>query len=382
MIQKFNEKINRKNTSTLKWDNQVNVDCLPFWIADSDYKTYDSVIEELKETSLVGAFGYNAVPKRFSEAVSLWYKKRYNSNVPADAVLPSTGVLLIIRILLDVLTKENDGVIIQTPVYHCFHQMINNMNRKIIENKLIKDNDTYYINYEDLENKFKEGHKVLIFCTPHNPVGRVWSKEEIEKVVLLAKKYNVFVIGDEIHSDLNMGIRKFISINEFMDVYENIAICNAPSKTFNLAGLYTSYAIIYSKELQEKFTKQVKRDEINRPTVFGYRALIKAYEEGDAWVDAQNEHLKNNYMYLKEYLNKELPKCVVTKLEGTYLVWLDLSYTNLSTAELLEKCGMAGVTCSGGVQFCKDYESYLRFNIACPLDQLKEGLERLVRALK
>ena len=139
MIQKFNEKINRKNTSTLKWDNQVNVDCLPFWIADSDYKTYDSVIEELKETSLVGAFGYNAVPKRFSEAVSLWYKKRYNSNVPADAVLPSTGVLLIIRILLDVLTKENDGVIIQTPVYHCFHQMINNMNRKIIENKLIKN---------------------------------------------------------------------------------------------------------------------------------------------------------------------------------------------------------------------------------------------------
>lgn len=382
MIQKFNEKINRKNTSTLKWDNQVNVDCLPFWIADSDYKTYDGVIEELKETSLVGAFGYNAVPERFSKAVSLWYKKRYNSNVPADAVLPSTGVLLIIRILLDVLTKENDGVIIQTPVYHCFHQMINNMNRKIIENKLIKDNDTYYINYEDLENKFKEGHKVLIFCTPHNPVGRVWSKEEIEKVVLLAKKYNVFVIGDEIHSDLNMGIRKFISINEFMDVYENIAICNAPSKTFNLAGLYTSYAIIYSKELQEKFTKQVKRDEINRPTVFGYRATIKAYEEGDAWVDAQNEHLKNNYMYLKEYLNKELPKCVVTKLEGTYLVWLDLSYTNLSTAELLEKCGTAGVTCSGGVQFCKDYESYLRFNIACPFDQLKEGLERLVRALK
>lgn len=378
----FNQQINRKNTSTYKWDFQTDNNNLPFWIADSDYQTAPCVKEELKEVANFGVYGYNSVPDKFKEAICNWYKKRYNATIQNEWIIPTSGVILEIRILLEILTKENEGVILQTPVYHTFHHVINGMNRKIIENKLIKKDDTYIMDYDNLEQKFKEGYKVMILCSPHNPVGRIWTKEEIEQVILLAKKYNVFVIIDEIHSDLNMGIRKFTSGADFVDTYDNVAICNAPSKTFNLAGLHTAYIIIPKEDIRTKYNNQTDREFLNGPSVFGYQALISAYEQGDNWVDAQNEHLKKNYQYLKEYLNQELPELVVTKLEGTYLVWLDLSYINLSTEALLEKTNKAGITCSGGVAFCKDYESYLRFNIACPFNQLEEGLKRLVKAFK
>jgi cystathionine beta-lyase len=179
-----------------------------------------------------------------------------------------------------------------------------------------------------------------------------------------------------------MGKRKFTSGADFVDIYDNIAICNAPSKTFNLAGLHTAYIIIPKEEIRTKYNNQTDKEFLNGPSVFGYQALISAYENGDEWVDAQNEHIKNNYKYLKEILNNELPQSLVTNLEGTYLVWLDLSYTNLSTEELLDKCNKSGITCSGGVAFCKDYESYLRINIACPFEQLQEGLKRLIKAFK
>lgn len=381
MSSRFNEVVNRKLTGAIKWDKQKDGN-LPFWIADSDYATAPCVMDSLNEVAHHGVYGYNAIPDEFKEAIKTWYKKRYNSEVITDWIVPSTGVILEIRILLDIITKENEGVILQTPVYHTFHHVINEMNRKIIENKLIKADDTYKMDYDNLEDLFQQGYKTMILCSPHNPVGRIWSQEEIEKVIVLAKKYDAFVIIDEIHSDLNITDNKFTSGIDFVSMYDNIAVCNAPSKAFNLAGLCTSYIIIPKDELREKFNEQTRREFLNSPTVFGYKATIAAYNHGDSWIDEQNKHIKDNYNYLKEYLNKEFPKLVVTKLEGTYLVWLDLSFTNMSTEELLERCNEYGITCSGGVNFCHDYESYIRFNIACPFEQLKEGLERLVKAFK
>lgn len=378
----FNEKVNRKNTSTYKWDFQPNSESLPFSVADSDYKTAPCVLAELQKVVDFGVYGYNVIPDRFYNAIINWYKKRYDSNVLKEWIIPSTGVILEIRILLEVLTKEEDTIILQTPVYHTFHKLINAMNRKIVENKLIKDVDTYHINFDNLEKLFIEGHKVLILCSPHNPVGRIWDNEEIEKVISLAKKYNAFVIIDEIHSDLNVSNKKFTSGIDFVNEYDNIAVCNAPSKAFNLAGLSTSYIIIPKEDLRNSFVKQTEREFLSKPTVFGYTATIAAYEQGIDYINEQNKHLKNNYEYLKEFLNKELPNAIVTKLEGTYLVWLDLSYTHLTTEELMDKCNNAGITCNGGVSFCSDYESFIRFNIACPLSQLQEGLNRLVKALK
>lgn len=378
----FNKEVNRKNTSTYKWDLQSNDSNLPFWIADSDYQTAPAVLKELEKIVDHGVYGYNKVPEEFYDCIVSWYKNRYNSFINKEWIVPSTGVILEIRILLDIISEEGEGIILQTPVYHTFHQLINKMNRKIIENKLIKKNDTYYMDYNNLEKLFKEGNKIMILCSPHNPVGRVWTEEEINKVIALAKQYNVFVIIDEIHSDLNMGCNPFISGVNFIDQYDNLVVCNAPSKAFNLAGLCTSYIIIPNNKIRDSFNNKVDCECLNSPTVFGYGATIAAYNSGYEWINEQNEHIKNNYLYLKQFLNKELPNLVVTKLEGTYLVWLDLSYTNLSTEELLNKCNQAGITCSGGVQFCKDYESYLRFNIACPFNQLKEGLDRLVKAFK
>lgn len=378
----FNTKIDRKNTSTYKWDFQTDNNNLPFWIADSDYQTAPCVIDELKNIASFGVYGYNAVPDRFKEAICNWYAKRYNAQVEKEWIVPSTGVILEIRILLEFLTKEKEGIILQTPVYHTFHHLINGMNRTIIENKLLKKEDTYIMDYDNLEELFKQGYKTMILCSPHNPVGRVWTKEEVKQVIDLAKKYKVFVIVDEIHSDLNMGINQFVSAADFIKEYDNVCICNAPSKTFNLAGLHTSYIIIPNEDIRQKFNNQIDREFLNGPSVFGYQACIVAYEKGSEWVDAQNKHIKENYEYLKEILNKELTKAVVTRLEGTYLVWLDLSYTKLSTTELLDRCNKAGITCSGGVAFCKDYESYLRINIACPKEQLTEGLNILINAFK
>ena len=376
------KEVNRKKTGAIKWDYQANLDNIPFWIADSDYSSAPCVLEELQNVSKHGAYGYNGIPKEFNDVVVNWYDRRYDCKLNSDWIISSTGVILELRVLLDVLTEVGDGIILQTPVYHTFHHLINGMNRKIIENKLIKTNDTYVMDYDNLEELFQKGYKVLILCSPHNPVGRIWHYEEIERVVILAKKYNVFVVFDEIHSDLNITKRKFVSGGLFVNLYDNIAICNAPSKAFNLAGLHTSYIIIPNANLRKLYVERTDREFLNHPSVFGYRSMIAAYTNGEEWINAQNEHLLNNYNYLKAYLNKELPEVVVTSLEGTYLVWLDFSYTKLTTEELLAKCSNGGITCSGGVNFGSDYESYLRFNIACSFEQLQQGLELLVKALK
>jgi cystathionine beta-lyase len=378
----FNKEIIRLNTSTYKWDDQKSKECLPFWIADSDYQTAPCVLDALFDTSKIGAYGYNIIPDEFYNVIVNWYKKRYNTVVSKDWIVPTTGVILEIRMLIEMLTEIGDGVILQTPVYHTFHQVIKNLNRTIIENKLKRVDDTYYMDLEDLEMKFIAGHKVMILCSPHNPVGRIWKEDEIKKVLELAKRYNVFVIVDEIHSDLNITNNKFTSALDFANYYNNIAICNAPSKAFNLAGLHTAYIIIPHLTVKRLFEEFKQQEFQNSPSVFCYNAMIAAYTKGDEWIDAQNEHIKNNYNYLKSYLNKELPELVVTKLEGTYLVWLDLSFTNLTTKELLERASNAGITCTGGVNFCKDYDSFLRFNIACPMNQLQVGLTRLVKAFK
>lgn len=380
MKELFNQEI--KRIDTYKWDEQSSNECLPFWIADSDYPTAPCVLSSLSQTAKLGAFGYNLIPNEFYDSIACWYKKRYNTNLLKEWIVPTTGVILEIRMLIEILTKVGDGVILQTPVYHTFHHVVNNLERKIVENKLLRLNDTYCMNLDDLEKKFIEGHKIMILCSPHNPVGRIWSHEEIKEVLSLAKKYNVFVIIDEIHSDINITDNKFTSGLDFVDFYDNIAICNAPSKAFNLAGLHTAYIIIPNPTVKRLFQEFKENQFQNSPSVFGYNAMIAAYTKGDEWIDAQNEHIKNNYNYLKTYLNEHLPELIVTNLEGTYLVWLDLSFTKLTTEELLDKCNDAGITCSGGVGFCKDYESFLRLNIACPFNQLKAGLERLVKAFK
>lgn len=376
----FNELINRKDTNSVKWQKQKYSNALPFWVADSDYATSPLIKECLSEVALNSIFGYDVIPHSFNEAVSLWYK-RYNSNVNPNWVIAMTGVVLEIRVVLDILTNVGDGIILQTPVYHTFHKLIRGMKRNIIENKLIRKEDTYIMDLNNLEKLFKQGHKVLILCSPHNPVGRMWSEEELSKVACLAKKYNVYVISDEIHSDINITDRTFKSMIDFTEIHDHLFVCNAPSKAFNIAGLSTSYIIIPNDELKIKFEERVQRDALSHPDTFGINALITAYNKCEEYIYAQNKHILKNYLFLKEYLSNNLKQAVVTKLEATYLVWLDLSYLNMNACSLKELFDEAHITFSSGDGFCLDYGTFIRINIACPICQLKEGLERLVGAI-
>ena len=377
MSNDFNLKINRKNTYSVKWLKQKSSDFIPFWVADSDYNTTPEVIDRLTKIASNTVFGYTAIPDEFNNAIVNWYK-RYDSLVDSTWISPCTGVVLGIRIILDIITKENDGVILQTPVYHTFHHLINGMNRRIIENKLIRKDDTYVMDFNNLEKLFKEGHKVLILCSPHNPVGRLWTKEELEQVKNLALKYDADVISDEIHSDINITNRKFYSMINFDDIHHNLYVCNAPSKAFNIAGLSTSYLIIPDVSRKEQFDARVKRDCISSPTIFGFAACIEAYKSGEQYICDQNKHILNNYLFLKDYINKNARGIIVSKLEGTYLVWLDLSVLNKTNEEIQDLLDKAQITCSNGVGFCNDYGSFIRVNIACPIEQLKEGLERFI----
>ena len=380
MENNFNQKVERKHSDSVKWIKQKYEDSLPFWVADSDYNTYSEVKDEIINVASNTIFGYSVIPDKFYESISSWYK-RYNSEVDTSWISAQTGVITSIRVILDALTKEGDGVILQTPVYHTFHKVINGMKRVIIENKLKKVNDTYQMDFDNLEELFKKGHKVMILCSPHNPVGRLWTKEELTKLKDLVIKYSVSIISDEIHSDLNITNNLFYSMINFKDIHPYLYVCNAPSKAFNIAGLSTSYVIIPNEKRKEDFDNLVSRDCLPSPTIFGVRALIKAYNTGDNFIKEQNKHILNNYNYLKEYLNETIKEIIVTKLEATYLVWLDLSYLNKTCEEITKILDDAHITCSSGKQFCNDYGSFIRFNIACPKEQLKEGLDRLIGAL-
>lgn len=377
----FEEKINRKKQYSCKWLEQTSPDALPFWIADGDYHTDYKIREELKDVASNYIFGYTTTPQPVVNSICEWYKKRYNVFVKNEWVYFLTGVVLEIRVILNVITKIDDGIILQTPVYHCFHHLIKTMHRKIIYNDLILKDNQYKIDFKDLENKFKEGHKVLILCSPHNPVGRIWNDEELSQLINLAKKYHVFIISDEIHSDINITNRPFISLLKYQTIYDKIFIVNAPSKAFNIAGLGISYSIIPNNELRNKFQEKVNNEFLTMPNVFGYNACLTAYSKGEEWINQQNIFLKNNYQYLLNFLKVHLPLVKVAPLEGTYLVWLDLSYTNCDSSTLQKYFEKHLLTVSYGESFSEKYTSFIRFNISCPLKQLQEGLKRLCEAI-
>lgn len=381
MEKSFNKNINRTMMNSVKWIAQKHPQDLPFWVADSDYQTCDSIITELTTVAKHGVFGYTIIPEEFNKSVSAWYKKRYHQDISSHWVVPSTGVILSIRIILESISNQDDAVILQTPVYHTFFHLLEAMNRPIIHNPLINKDGIYKMDLVDLEKQFQKGSKILILCSPHNPVGRIWDEDELASVVKLANKYQVTVISDEIHSDLSPSGKPFVSMAKYAKDLPNLYICNAPSKAFNLAGLNTSYVIIPSDENRQKFSQIVNNDFLNYPCIFGTKAMIKAYHDGDAWLEAQNKHLLNNYQYVCDFFKTHFPLVVVAPLEGTYLMWFDFSKMGYNSLDLMEIFNASGVTLSLGDSFHPAHTGFMRMNIACPTHQLEEGLSRIKQAL-
>jgi cysteine-S-conjugate beta-lyase len=380
----FDVGVNRANTNAIKYDkykenfNTDRDDIIPMWIADMDFKTCDEIIKALQEKLTVGNLGYDTVDGYYESIVD-WMKKRHNLNITTDDIVYTPGVVTAINFLLKILIKENDKVLVQSPVYHSFFRVLNENKCDIVQSEFIINNNRYEIDFNEFEKKIATGVKVFILCNPHNPIGRVWSSEELERIVEICESYKVFIISDEIHADLIFKGYKHNSLIQVASYYkDNIVTLTAPSKTFNLAGLYTSNAIITNENLRNKYKELFS----TTPNVLGAQALIAAYNNCEGWLSELLEYIENNYNYVVEYIKENIPQIKVIKQEGTFLTWLDCRELGLNDEELAKFfIDKAKIALSNGTSFGKGGSGFMRMNIGCPLSIVKEALERIKKAV-
>lgn len=376
------KKINRTNTKSSKWDIAIKKygnDVIALNVADSEYETSINVKKAIVSRAKHGAYGYNYCDKEYYDAVINWYLSMYGLEIAPEWILPTMGVVFSVNIITKLAAKSK--VLIQTPVYHHFFKIPKYNNLELVINKLEPREDTYFIDFVDLEEKLKTV-EVFILCNPQNPVGRVWSKEELEKIVMLCKKYNVFLISDEVHADIMLFGNKFTSVGNFFMVYDNIALVSSPSKTFNVAGLQTANIIIKNSIMRNQINKYLGDMIYRTPNIFGVNALVSAYTIGSSFVIKQNKHIEKNYLYLKNFFSLNIPLAKVYDLQATYLVWIDFSYTLLKSSDLIEKFSEYKVLLSDGSTFINEESSFVRINIACPFKVLKTALQRINECIK
>ena len=382
----FDTVIDRKNTNSLKWD--LFDDEYPMWVADMDFYAAPSIYESVNRKAKHGVYAYSFVNDEIFDSYINWWRK-YGLEMKKEQLLFATGVMPSITSIIRAFSDEGDNVLIQTPVYHVFFYVILDNNRNVVENQLIYNPDSndvetaYEIDYDDLEEKLKDPKtKLMILCNPHNPIGRIWDKESLEKIEALAKKHDVIVVSDEIHCDLtdpNLKYVPFASLDD--ELSKNSITCISPSKTFNIAGLQSSAVFTENKEFYEILERQLSIDLFNHPNIFSIDATIAAYKSED-WLNELREVLFNNKMIVNDFLNAEIPEIKLVPANATYLLWLDISSLNNDfntgsneISEFLRE--ETGLFLSPGVQFGQNGDNFLRMNIACPEDLLIEGLNAL-----
>lgn len=385
----FDEIIDRKNTNSSKWDALEQrfgaSDVLPLWVADMDFRVPEQVRIALKNTAEHGVFGYTVRPDSFYEAIIDWHARRHDWQIEKEWITISSGAVASLSMLVQAFTEPGDQIVIQSPVYHPFFSVIEKNGRELVDNTLVFDGEHYRMDFDDLEKKLSnEASKVLILCNPHNPVGRVWTKEELTKLGDLCLKHQVLVISDEVHCDLILNDHihtPFASISK--EFSEHSITCVAPSKTFNLAGLQASAIVIPNEENERKFKESLNIQDTGMTNPFAVTALEAAYNHGDEWLDQLLIYLQRNVDFLSAFFKQNLPQINVIQPEGTYLVWLDFRSLNLSAKEL-EKflLSKAKVALNQGYIFGQAGEGFVRINIACPQATLKEGLKRISNAVK
>lgn len=383
----FDQVIERRNTNSVKWDFSEDVfgatDVLPMWVADMDFLAPPAVIEALTVRAQHGVYGYSESMSGYYEAVKDWMSKRHGWAIEKDWIVFSPGVVPALNWLVRALTKPGDKVIIQPPVYPPFLKAIENNSCEPVFNPLKRENGRYTMDLVGLEMELSAGAKMLILCSPHNPVGRVWERVELERLADLCLAHGVIVIADEIHSDLIYPGQKHVSYATLSEkAADHSIVCTAPSKTFNLAGLQTSNILISNPDWRRAFREMMSLNGIHHPNVFGLTALEAAYRQGEEWLDGLMAYLAGNLKFLTDYLAQEVPQVKVVQPEGTYLVWLDfqaLKFEPEALQEFLLKS--ARVALNAGHTFGPGGAGFARMNIACPHSTLQEGLERIARAI-
>lgn len=381
----FDEIIPRRGTNSYKWDSAGDADVLPMWVADMDFRTAPPVVEALRKRAEHGIFGYVRVPDAYYAAVTNWFTRRHDWQIEKGWIIYTTGVVPALSAVIRALTVPGDKVMVQTPVYNCFFSSIRNNGCGMIANPLIYRNGTYQIDFADLEQKAADPSvKVLLLCNPHNPAGRVWTKQELTRIGDICIRNNVWVIADEIHCELVFPGHTYIPFASISQEFLMHSVtCTSPSKAFNLAGLQIANIISADTDIRIKIDKAINVNEVCDVNPFGVEALMAAYNDSEEWLEELKQYLFANYNYLRAYFAECLPKFPVSMLEGTYLVWVDCSVLNQSSDEtvktLLEK---EKLWVNEGGLYGEAGEGFIRINIACPRQQLIEGLNRLRRALK
>lgn len=387
----FGQIIDRTNTNSLKYDFAVergkDIDVMPLWVADMDFATLPEITNALEKRVQHGIFGYTYPKEEYQKTVINWMKTRHNYDIKPEWLVYTPGVVFAISMGIRAVTKEGDAVLIQNPVYYPFTNIIIENERKLINNSLlyeVKDHKgVYTIDFEKFEELIIENSvKVFVFCSPHNPVGRVWTREELTRIGEICLKHNVIIIADEIHEDFVYGEKKHIPIASLNKDIENITItCTSPSKTFNLAGLQLSNIIIANTKLRKLFKKEVGKTGFDEPNISGLIACQAAYNYGENWLEELKIYLVENITYVRDFVETKMPKVVLSVPEGTYLVWLDFNAYGLELRDLEDRIQKkAKLWLDEGIIFGKEGLGFERINIAAPRKTLEEAMNRLYEA--
>jgi cystathionine beta-lyase len=386
MIYNFNSSVDRKGTDSVKWDfirEFFGRDHLhPMWVADMDFTAPPEILEAVKARAAHGVFGYTAKSNRFYSAVIGWFKKRYNWHIQKEWIVTTPGVVPALNMALQEFTDPGDGVIIQSPVYFPFKDSVELNERKLLDNPLVLKNGRYEIDWVDLENK-AESAGMILFCSPHNPVSRVWTTGELQRLGSICQKHDLLVFSDEIHADIVFKPSVHTPTAKISNsLTEKTISAFATSKTFNLAGLQLSVSIIPDSEVRRRFKLSLEKLHLNMSNIFGIVATQAAYENGGSWLDQLLPYLWENYTTVRNYLAKYIPKIKVIKPEGTFLLWLDCRELGFNDEELaaffVQKAGLA---LSNGILFGPGGSGFMRMNIGCPRHDVIAGLEKLKRAM-
>jgi len=390
MSEIFDTIIDRKNTGCEKWDHCDKLfggeNLLPLWVADMDFRTPQAVIDAVSRRAEHGIFGYSTYMDSTYEAVINWFSRRHGWKIDKEWILYSPGVVPALNLIVQTFTAPCDGIIIQRPVYHPFMKVIENNGRRVLNNPLrLNKAGSYEIDFENLKRQAENpSASMMILCSPHNPVGRVWREDELKEIIKICSENNIILVSDEIHCDLVFNGFKHIPVHNIAGDYgDNIITCTAPSKTFNLAGVQVSNIIIPDTDKRKKFRKSLLNSGMLDPNSFAPAALEAAYNHGEEWLDSMLNYVNGNYELLKTFVENELTFARIFELQGTYLAWVDFRKYKIKPQPLDDLfIKKAGVAPSPGHVFGPEGAGFMRFNLACPGSVLKEGLDKIGEVFK
>lgn len=383
----FSRPTDRRGTDSYKWDSAPEADIIPLWVADMDFETFPGITEALQRRVAHGIFGYTRVPEAYYEAVCRWFGKRHGWHINREDIIYTSGVVPAVSAVIKALTLPGDQVIVQGPVYNCFFSSIRNNGCEMVSNSLIynKEELRYEIDFDDLERKLAhERARLMLICNPHNPGGRVWTRDELTRMAELCRKYGVRVVSDEIHCELTLYDNEYVPFGSLPDELSRDSItCCSPSKAFNTAGLQIANIVCRDAEMRNRIDRAININEVCDVNPFGVIALQAAYsDEGYEWLTQLRAYISANYDLLRERFARELPKCKVMRMEGTYLAWIDCSELHIPSDEIEEMLMHENkVWVNAGSMYGAEGAAFIRINMACTSELLNEGITRIVNGL-